>query len=147
MRTIAVLLILALFSPLLRPLANAFSGEKAKVCAVTNHHECKHGKSCRLKEASAKNACDLHGQHSDHGPDHGNDHKTGHKCGAFFECEGKDDPLDMTAGDELPFLVDMAIRLNPQTFEPLLEKGPTAYESVFLKNPDKPPAATSLLES
>ena len=140
MRTVAFLLVLALFSPVLRPLANAFSGGKAGVCALSNHDECKHGKSCRLKAASAKKGCSLHGQH---GNDHGPAHNGGHKCDAFFECEGKDDPLDMTAGAEMPFLVDMAVPLIPQTFEPLLEKGPITYDSVFLKAPDKPPASST----
>ncbi|MBI5492407.1 MAG: hypothetical protein HY893_05695 [Deltaproteobacteria bacterium] len=140
MRTVALLLVLALFSPVLRPLANAFSGGKAGVCALSSRHDCRHGKSCKLKDASAKKVCGLHGQH-------GNGHKNGQKCGAFFECGGKDDPLDMTAGAEMPFLVDMATPLTLQTFEPLLEKGPVTYDSVFLKTPDKPPAATSQLKS
>ncbi len=140
MRTVAFLLILALFSPALRPLANAFSGGKAGVCALSNRHECKHGKSCRLKDASAKKVCGLHGK------DH-NDHKGGQKCDAFFECAGKDDPLDITAGEEMPFLVDMAAPMTLQTFEPLMEKGPITYDSVFLKAPDKPPSATSFLKS
>ncbi len=135
MRIVAALLIFALFSPVLRPLAHAFSGEKAELCSLSGHKECNDNKACPLNNGPAKKECKLHG-HS---------HESGHKCESFIECKGKDGDHSLAQAEGAVYLVNRITLQHHRFPRPLAAAGIGLYKSPFLKSQDKPPAANTQL--